>query len=121
MNQYEPPKTDPNNKIHVADAISIEMTEDVYFSAKLQNRIRWALVFILSIGGFFLSDGQVEKKLSFPISLSVGAIIYAIFSKILPLANLTSTTKFKKFGDQMKMDKMNRKLGIGKYADKKED
>lgn len=119
MNQYDTPKSNPENKIHVADALNVEMTEDVYFSAKLQNRIRWGLVLFLSIGSFFIDRAFIGTVPAFLLSCLLGFVIYVILSKsIFPLANLTSTIKFKKFGEKLKMDKMNRKLGIGDYTKK---
>lgn len=110
MKEYEPPKTNPSNQIVVVGVKNMEVNEAVYFSAKMQNRIRWTLVVVGAVFiGWFLATSIL---MAFVCGFVVGVLLYFVLSKLMPLADLTSTTKYKKFGAELTMGKVRAKLGL---------
>ena len=109
MNDYAPPKSNPEAKHHVAGVNAVEIDESVYKAAKLQNKLRWLFVFLCSIIAMMVSNQFIHIVPSSGIACVCGVVFNKFLSKIFPLADMTSTTKFKKFGNDLRIRKATEK------------
>ena len=103
--------------VKVAGVSDVEMNDSVYDSAKMQNRMRWGIVMVVVVIMAFFAYVLLGPLIGMAAGIGVSVLVYLALSKLLPLANLTSTVKYKKFGDNQKMDRMKAKLGIGQDVD----
>lgn len=109
---------DNRSNIKVSGVSDLEMNDSVYDTAKMQNRFRWGVVFLLVVLMGGLAAPYLGALLTVVVGCGVCVFAYMVLSKLMPLANLVSTVKYKKYGDELKMDRARAKLGIGQGDDK---